>query len=965
MARHSVVASGRAVTAPPGFVSFVLKPLTRLPHEPARLFLLTALAICAGAAPGGATMPTRSGTIEPPVRAAFEAGLFDLPVQPGRPGTSATASAQSVWHIPVIMVGFADDTLEFSASEFEFALFDTTGSTPTGSVFDYFQWVSEGRLRVTGDVVAVVQLPQTREWYAALSYGLTYFATPNNSYGLVYDALARTHRSVDWSRFDQDRDGYVDMLWVLHAGPGAETSLDRNHLWSITSRMTGGWRGGSPFVTEQLLPGAYNVYYRLDRFTILPEVSGLRPGNRAEIGVFCHEFGHTLGLPDLYDTSTLGGAANAGPGYWSLMATGSYGGNGSSPEFPTHVGAWASRFLGWRNTVRPTRDTTMTLAPMAAGGDIVEFWFQGQQNPEHFLLEVRERAGFDRTLNAPGLIVTHVDEAAIGARLSANRVNAGPTPGLWLVEADGDSDLVVGRNRGDAYDPFPGLGGRTALAEDTWPDTRTFDGATTTIGLRHIVRVGSAVRFDMQVRAGGWRPASAVTAGAFVPSLTLSNGRPAAADANGNVHVVTSESRAGRPQVVLRTRTRAGQWEPEVQLSASAVAALDPTIAVLPGGDLAVAWSDASGGRQRILYRARIRGTWTEPRVVGDVPGQNAAPALGADAAGRVHLAWLGTQSDVPAVWALTFMYFAPFGAPARLTTAGELPRAPALAVQPDGTSIVAWLDAASAPQRIWFRRGHPDSGFAERLALTPPPYTDQTAFSIGAGPDGSFHAVWVTSGNASREIHWQRRRGAAGPAPMDSVIETRSAFLQNMHVEADPSGGVHLAFESAPAGTPQTWYKRWRPGFGWDFASTEITEIADGSGSRPSVIAWSHGNVLLLYTDYAGAPPRLVERERRLDPLSPVAVDPAPPPPVAAALAVGPNPAHAGAPLRFRLAPAAAGDAIEVFDIAGRRVAVAPVAPGADEARLDGTVTARLGGGVYFARVRGSDARARVVVLR
>src|SRR4029077_4121176 len=129
---------------------------------------------------------------------------------------------------------------------------------------------------------------------------------PNNMYGALFDALTLCSRNEDWSEFDRDRDGYVDMVWLLHAGAGAEVSGDKNDFWSITSRMSATWRDGSAYLTAQPVAGGSGLFYRIDRFSTVPELSGIRPGRRAEIGVFCHEFGHALGLPDLYDTTQLG-----------------------------------------------------------------------------------------------------------------------------------------------------------------------------------------------------------------------------------------------------------------------------------------------------------------------------------------------------------------------------------------------------------------------------------------------------------------------------------------------------------------------------------------------------------------------------------------------------------------------------------------------------------------------------------
>jgi immune inhibitor A len=450
------------------------------------------------------------------------------------------------------MVSFLDDTMRYSAAGFDSALFDTTHSMPGGSAFDYYQWVSGGRLRLSGRIVANVMLPHSRQYYGALAYGVAYSATPNNMYGALYDALTQCSRNVDWSEFDRDRDGYVDMVWLLHAGPAAEVSGDKNDFWSLTSRMSATWRDGSAFLTAQPVAGGSGLFYRIDRFSTVPELSGIHPGRRSEIGVFCHEFGHALGLPDLYDTTLLGGGnGNVGPGNWSLMSTGGYGGNGSTPESPSHLGAWASTLLGWTNVVRPANDTTITLDPISSGGPVVDVWYQGEFNPEHFLLECRAKEGFDASINIGGLLISHADEAGIGQRLAANRINAG-SPGLWLVEADGDSDLIVGRNRGDAFDPFPGLDAVHSIGEHEAFDRNFCGSADQRLADEHSAhRQSGAVRSPRAlIRVA---PCRGPLAG-FDPNRRSSIWRWSTTTAVCTVRVV------GGCLVVLRSRVR-GVWE--------------------------------------------------------------------------------------------------------------------------------------------------------------------------------------------------------------------------------------------------------------------------------------------------------------------------------------------------------------------------------------------------------------------
>src|SRR5258706_2892563 len=279
--------------------------------------------------PASATMPPFHGPLAAQVAAAFRDGLFQPPARhaplvPSEAGARLTreqAAAPIVWRVPVILASFSDSALITTAADFNQTLFDTTGATATGSVYDYYQWASAGRLRVIPTVVATVTLPHSRHYYGQLANGLSRLVTPNNDAGLVTDALSLCWRNVDWTRFNlHDQDDYVDMLWVVHAGRGGEGTQDRDDLWSITSQLVPYWSNSSTF--DVTAPGGPHVL--INRFSILPELSLFAPRRLSEIGVYCHEFGHALGLPDLYDTVDPR-QTNAGPGNWTLMITGAYG----------------------------------------------------------------------------------------------------------------------------------------------------------------------------------------------------------------------------------------------------------------------------------------------------------------------------------------------------------------------------------------------------------------------------------------------------------------------------------------------------------------------------------------------------------------------------------------------------------------------------------------------------------------
>jgi immune inhibitor A len=905
-------------------------------------------------------MPPLTGPVVPEIADAFARGLLGVPE---RPTGLQTSAVREDWFIPIIRVEFTDSAIVHTKAALERRLFDSTNAEPTGSMYDYYRWVSGRRIRVRGEVVATVRLPHDRNYYAADAWGVNSVGSPNNDYGMFREAVTACDGTVDFSRFDLDGDGYVDMLWLVHAGPGAETTGNRRDMWSITSRATAGWSNGSPADCNDLVPGSLTLHIRIDRFTVVPELSGLHPGQLNEIGVFCHEFGHTLGLPDLYDTTLLGGAANTGPGNWALMSSGAYGGDGLSPESPSHLGAWCSLWLGWTSRVRPTQDTTLTLAPLADGTPLLEFWFQGEDSPEHFLLENRVRESFDRKLPNDGLLVHQIDEAVIGQRITSNRINTGPTPGMRVLEADGQFDLYTGLNRGDASDPFPGSARRTRIDDLSIPSTRTFSGLPTNISIEDVARVGRNVSLRLRVRAPGWQSSRDVSGGAGQPGPTIGAATRAVVSPAGRSWLVSSEVVAGRNAIVVRERPWLQDWGPAMPIDRGLGSAEEPALARFPGDNLAAAWIERDGGRGRVCYRARVLGRWGNVRVFDSTSGDCLAPAIAADARGRVFLSWLELIDDHVTLRFMQFLYNAPYGTPTNVTVAADLPAPPTLTAAGDGRAYLLWPDAGSGVHAIYACRFNPDSGLSARFRLTPASAYTQPAVSAVVDTTGMLYTVWQVNPGSGGEIHFQRRGASGRPSPRDTTIDALGNGLQNPRIAVDPTGGLHVAYERLVPSGAQVRYKRWRPVLGWDVRATEVSDASDLNVTGIDLLPTSSGNVDVTWIGFDGISQRLRERARTLDGSLVTSVD-EPPVPAIVSLTVGPNPLRAGESLELHGADVVDGVWIELVDAAGRRIASVR-ADAAGRARFGSETTRSLAAGLYFARVRGGTARGRFVVLR
>ncbi|HEV2104704.1 MAG TPA: M6 family metalloprotease domain-containing protein, partial [Candidatus Eisenbacteria bacterium] len=838
-------------------------------------------------------MPTVTGRLPDPVSQAAQSGLCALPA----PSLTTSGAPRTDWLVPIIRIAFADSALVHTAAQLQTELFDTTGSVPTGSAYDYYQWVSGRRIHLRGEVVATVTLPHGRNYYANDAWGLNPISAPNNDLGLLYDAVAACDSFVDWNRYDLDGDGYVDMVWLVHAGPGGETGVSRQNLWSITSRASSGWSNGNPYLTNDPVPGSAHQFMRVDRFSVLPELSGFVPQQLCEIGVFCHEFGHALGLPDLYDTSGSGSNYNFGPGDWSLMSTGAYGGDGRSPQYPVHMGAWCSLYLGWATTDQPTQDTLYTLPAIETGGKVLNFWFQGEPNPEHFLLETRLKTGFDRNLPAEGVVLYQVDDAVIGQRIGSNRVNTGPTPGLRIVEGDGDYDLYYGVNRGDGNDPLPGLSGRADLDDETSPSLRSISGAVTNLALDDITRVGDAMRIAVHVRAPGWLPAVDAAGAAIQSQPAFGPAVRALTTPEGTAYWVSSELVGGATQILLRQRDWTGAWGPPLALTNSPGGAADPTIALLPGGDLAVAWSDSRTTPAQIWYRARVQGTWLPERQISAATESAVSPALAADARGRVFAAWLETEGGLPEIRFLSFLYASPFGQPALVSQPYDLPAAPGVTAAGNGRAYLFWPDLGPGRYVIYGTRFSPDSGMCARYTLAPnTAYAEPTVGGV-ADTAGTLYLAWQVSAPGVSEIHFSRRL-SGGPSPRDTTLDSQTLQVQDPRLALDLQGGIHLLDEHDIGSGTELRYRRWRPTRGWDYRSTTVSDPADFGAGQGSLLAISMGNVDVLYVGSDADGSHLRDRARRLDGLGAVAGVPAPPPRPGRVPLAAPSPLRAGGAL-------------------------------------------------------------------
>ncbi len=405
----------------------------------------------------------------------------------------AQAAVTGTLRVPVLMGLYAGTAAPYPQSQYQTRLF----GPQMYSAKSFYSEISRGVFTMDGTVSPWLTLPQNAAYYQPIP-GEDIFGRTGD---YIMHTLQAADAEMDFGQFDNDGpdglpnsgddDGYVDAAAFVYpaegmacGGPGIWA-----HRWVYSA-----WHG-APYVTGDAAAGGGTI--RVDDYLIQGGIDcdGV---SLMQIGTFSHEMGHALGLPDLYDTYGADGTSE-GLGEWDLMGSG----NHRRQDAPAHMGAWSKDFLGWVNVETVTANRTgYTLPQVYTGGTVLRYDVPGTR--EYFLMEHRAVVGSDRNLHGPGLLVYHVDPVVIDSTRSFNRVNGHPRMGVAVEEADGLSDLLVGRDRGDAGDVFPGSTGRTSFGDAGTPNTRSNGGVPSGLELRNISLAGGQLRLDVAVaRAAG------------------------------------------------------------------------------------------------------------------------------------------------------------------------------------------------------------------------------------------------------------------------------------------------------------------------------------------------------------------------------------------------------------------------------------------------------------------------------
>jgi len=318
------------------------------------------------------------------------------------------------------------------------------------------------------------------------------------SHWVAMAAMAAADPDVNFAAYDTDGNGRIssDELHITIILAGYEGSYGNSptpdtwrHHWSLNPGIVldgmlvgdGNWGGG------------YSMLGELD-----PN------GNRIEYGLICHETGHDLGLPDLYDVSQN----SEGIGEWGLMGSGDWCNTGVLGDCPAHIDPYHKAVMKWlAPTVVHVDQLGVTIPQVETNPVVYQLWSRGQPGNEYFLVENRQRTGYDQGLvrkeAADGLVIWHINylrEAWGNIDETRKFIDVECADGLagHIVDAD---DLDSRANRGDSKDPWY-QGNDADFLSTSAPDNRDYrtpNNFNSSVEVRNVSASGNPMTADLLV----------------------------------------------------------------------------------------------------------------------------------------------------------------------------------------------------------------------------------------------------------------------------------------------------------------------------------------------------------------------------------------------------------------------------------------------------------------------------------
>ena len=369
----------------------------------------------------------------------------------------------------MLLINYNDTETLYTQADFQNVM-NQENYAGTGSFRDYYLEQSFGQLDIETTVTPWVKLNGAKRYYGS-----------EGAVAMITEALRMIEDQIDLREFDNDGDGVLDGLTVIHQGTGQEMTGSSADIWSHSSEIIGLTIDG----------------IAVKRYTIQPEQQ--REEKITNIGVVCHECGHNLGAPDFYDTDYgQSGGTYGGTGVWDIMGGGAW--NGDNGSQPAAFNMWQKWQYGWITPTELTVATRISNMPSSRLGTAA-YKINTTVPGEYFILENRQREGsFGTPLPGSGLLIYHIDENLISQSVEQNTLNAQYPQAAYTVCANAGTDPSSSSfSYGDvttAGTPFPGSAGITSFSDATLPSCKSRSGRHSYFALKNITETGGTISFD-------------------------------------------------------------------------------------------------------------------------------------------------------------------------------------------------------------------------------------------------------------------------------------------------------------------------------------------------------------------------------------------------------------------------------------------------------------------------------------
>lgn len=333
----------------------------------------------------------------------------------------------------------------------------------TGSIRDYFTDNSQGRFMPTFDVVGPITLT---------NYSVNDHQKTSNSREIWAAALNQINPQVDFSQYDGDNDGNIDMIYFIGAGSGSNSDGTTTHLWPHKWDL---------YYQNVTLDGKRARIYACSTEFVYDISYGILDG----IGTICHEFSHVLGLPDLYDTDyEESGGESQHPGKWDIMAGGGYQNNSRTPVAYSLYDRYS---LGFANAQVINSVGSYSLNQIGSTGQ--GYIINTPETNVKFYLENRQKTRWDAYAPGHGMLICRVDSTNTTV-WNNNDVNCTPTHNYYVLLRAGN-----GTGNAQASDAFPA--GATSINNYTTPNLKTWNGTDCQYYISNIQEQNGVITFNI------------------------------------------------------------------------------------------------------------------------------------------------------------------------------------------------------------------------------------------------------------------------------------------------------------------------------------------------------------------------------------------------------------------------------------------------------------------------------------